>query len=647
MMKQPWKIWSAFVLTLLLLVAATFWLSIKAIELDNRQQQDRIQTELARREAELQERVNSALYRMDWVLTPLISQEAARPYYLYDSFYRPPAAQSGGVKGKIRTLLSEEPSPLLMETSEFVHLHFQLSKDNQISSPQRPTGLYCQMAITACGITENAVTKYDPMLEKSKEFADFNVLQLLCPSDPQEDSEAAGSLSRGQTVYLDNQFNFRDDNSLAMNAPAQQIVDALQQQKPLGNNALEIQRNRGENRQNYEYKKRQQSAQKFALQQWNNLASNPPKKDRAAPIVREGMMRPVWVKDKLLLLRQVKGKNRELVQCCWLNWERIREELVKEVKDILPDVQFAPVSPEQPLDFGRALASLPIQVVVDSEKLLPQLAIAQPLTRAATSGIRWALILAWAGLLFAAVAVALLLRGVIQLSERRAAFVSAVTHELRTPLTTFKMYAEMLAAEMVPEEKKKDYALTLTSQANRLSHLVENVLQFARLEKVTCHSKQTQVPLEQVFEPFRDRLEQRTADCQMGLNINIESKDRSDERVTVELSKLEQIVFNLVDNACKYGQGNKNEIDLTAEVRGRKLIIGVRDYGPGVAKHVRKKLFQPFSKSDQEAANSAAGVGLGLALCQRMVATLRGKLKLVDVEPGAKFEITLPANLTG
>ena len=78
----------------------------------------------------------------------------------------------------------------------------------------------------------------------------------------------------------------------------------------------------------------------------------------------------------------------------------------------------------------------------------------------------------------------MLLAGVVALSERRAAFVSSVTHELRTPLTTFRMYADMLARGMVPDaERRQQYLETLRTEAERLTHLVENVLSYARLER--------------------------------------------------------------------------------------------------------------------------------------------------------------------
>src|SRR5208337_3642808 len=91
---------------------------------------------------------------------------------------------------------------------------------------------------------------------------------------------------------------------------------------------------------------------------------------------------------------------------------------------------------------------------------------------------------AWACVLLAAGAVAALLANVMRLGQRRADFVSAVTHELRTPLTTFHMYTEMLSEGMVTDpQQQRDYLTTLRLEASRLSHLVENVLAFARLER--------------------------------------------------------------------------------------------------------------------------------------------------------------------
>lgn len=86
-MKKPWQIWSLYLVCLMAVCIAMSWLSLKTVRLDALRETDRAETELARREAELQERISSPLYRMDLRMLPIVTQEAARPVYLYQSFY--------------------------------------------------------------------------------------------------------------------------------------------------------------------------------------------------------------------------------------------------------------------------------------------------------------------------------------------------------------------------------------------------------------------------------------------------------------------------------------------------------------------------------------------------------------------------------
>ncbi len=106
-----------------------------------------------------------------------------------------------------------------------------------------------------------------------------------------------------------------------------------------------------------------------------------------------------------------------------------------------------------------------------------------PLSETGSNPILISLAAAWGGVLLAAGAVAMMLRGVLGLSERRATFATAVTHELRTPLTSMRMYTEMLAGGQVGDETKRaDYLATLHAQTGRLCGLVENVLDYAQIE---------------------------------------------------------------------------------------------------------------------------------------------------------------------
>src|SRR5262245_32720620 len=153
-------------------------------------------------------------------------------------------------------------------------------------------------------------------------------------------------------------------------------------------------------------------------------------------------------------------------------------------------------------------------------------------------------------MLLAVAAVMMLLHGALSLSERRGAFVSAVTHELRTPLTTFRMYTEMLADGIVAdEEKRANYLATLRREAERLSHLVENVLAYARLERGSARSRVESFTVQELIERVKGRLAERAEQAEM--NFSVKAKE-SELRTTVraDATAIEQILFNLIDNAC-------------------------------------------------------------------------------------------------
>ncbi len=668
-MRKPWQIWLVFLLALAAVIPAMGWLSVKTIQLDSLRETDRVETELARREAELQERISSALYRMDLKMLPLVAQEAARPYYFYDSFYRvsnpaigigqgnglgPGGRNRGGSYGGLEASseglggLSELaeatdsgvesiPSPLLFAPPEYVLLHFQIGPHQEISSPQRPVGLANDLAQTNYGVSRAAVDANEIRLRQASQFFKYDSLLAECSSVElsETDETKAENLDIRQSVYNVPAIE-KLSQLLNQNQISDSELESLPAQTQRGNKS-QVQRSRGESRVNTEFNRRLDSTKEFADQQWasNNAYDNPvgignektrPSKDAGTIGIREGVMQPRWVGDNLVLLRRIDGNKFSLVQGCWLDWPAIQVALKAEVADLLPNVQFQPIRVDSDLKIGTALTTIPVQLVVDSSNLLSTLAIDTDYDSLPTSGLRMSLWVAWLGLALAALASAMLLYGVIRLSERRAAFVSAVTHELRTPLTTFRMYAEMLAEKMVPEGKQQEYANTLRVQADRLSHLVENVLQFARLERGSGLNGTEKIRVNDLFARFESRLHERASEAEMELRLCIDNAI-ANVSMTTQPSTIEQIIFNLVDNACKYAQpSQERRIEVNCDKRGSQLRVRVRDYGPGVAPQYKKRMFQPFCKSDQDAANSASGVGLGLALCRRMAASLGGRL---------------------
>jgi signal transduction histidine kinase len=218
--------------------------------------------------------------------------------------------------------------------------------------------------------------------------------------------------------------------------------------------------------------------------------------------------------------------------------------------------------------------------------------------------------------------------GVLALSERRAAFVSSVTHELRTPLTTFRMYAEMLARDMAPPESRREYLETLKTESERLTHLVENVLAYARLERGRRPKRNERTTPATLVERLKPRLSERAARSQMELECVVDAGTGAAPMLT-DVGVVEQILFNLVDNAAKYAaRAADPRIRLEAARDGDFVSLTVRDHGPGFASPREAARSAPFSKSAQEAAETAPGVGLGLALCRRLARELGGRLEI-------------------
>jgi signal transduction histidine kinase len=251
---------------------------------------------------------------------------------------------------------------------------------------------------------------------------------------------------------------------------------------------------------------------------------------------------------------------------------------------------------------------------------------------------------AWLCTVLAVAAVVVLVLGMTALSERRAAFVSAVTHELRTPLTTFRLYTEMLSGGMVPDEaRRREYLETLRGESNRLAQLIENVLSYARLERRRVVTHAEVVTIAQLTYRFAARLRDRAEQARMELDLMMDDS-LCDATVRTDVSAVEQIVANLVDNACKYAAGAEDRrIHVQVQADPRWLRLRVTDHGPGLAANAARRLFRPFCRSAQDAANSAPGVGLGLALSRRLARRLGGDLALVPSDiAGACFELKLP-----
>jgi signal transduction histidine kinase len=227
----------------------------------------------------------------------------------------------------------------------------------------------------------------------------------------------------------------------------------------------------------------------------------------------------------------------------------------------------------------------------------------------------------------------------VDFAERRNNFVSAVTHELKTPLTAIRMYAEMLRDGIVPSEgKRREYHETMTAEADRLGRLIDNVLEFARLEKGTREMNlvvgspaDAAQSVARMLAPHAERLGFR-------LELAVEP-DLPPARF--DRDALLQILVNLVDNAIKYARdATEKRVLLECRRHGDGVQVVVRDFGPGVPARQLSRIFEPFHRGEPELTRTTQGSGLGLALVRalatRMGAAVRGR----NAEGGG-FEVAL------
>lgn len=173
--------------------------------------------------------------------------------------------------------------------------------------------------------------------------------------------------------------------------------------------------------------------------------------------------------------------------------------------------------------------------------------------------------------------------------------------------------------------------------------MVENVLSFSRIERGRAPARLTPIPVGTLLTGLTPRLLVRAEQAALEFNVAA-SETALQASITADATAVEQVLFNLVDNACKYAAQDSQppRLDLIVAIDSDSVLFTVRDHGPGLNATQRRKLFLPFSKSATEAAHSAPGVGLGLALSRRLAREMGGELSFVPVEGrGAAFSLRL------
>lgn len=231
----------------------------------------------------------------------------------------------------------------------------------------------------------------------------------------------------------------------------------------------------------------------------------------------------------------------------------------------------------------------------------------------------------------------------IQLARQQQDFVSAVSHELKTPLTSIRMYGEMLREGWAPEEKRHSYYDFIYTESERLSRLINNVLQLARLTRNALKVELKPCTVQQLMDTVRSKVSSQVERAGFQLQLNCDQRLMA-EQIEVDADYFSQIMINLVDNALKFaGKAEQRQIDIGCEKVAEQYIqFSVRDYGPGVARDQMKKIFRLFYRSENELTRETVGTGIGLALVNQLAQAMQASVDVVSCEPGVEFRLRFP-----
>ncbi len=255
-----------------------------------------------------------------------------------------------------------------------------------------------------------------------------------------------------------------------------------------------------------------------------------------------------------------------------------------------------------------------------------------------------ALLLAVGVLVAGLVVLFLAARGEARLAQQRADFVAALTHELKAPLTGFRALTELLHDGLVPtEEKKREYYAAMLAESERLSRLVQNVLDASRLERgsleVVPSSLDPGPLVADVVGRFRPRLESEGFTVELSIEDDLPA-------VLVDREALAHVLGNLLDNAAKYGRGAEPRLRVEARAASGLpsggVEVAVQDRGPGIPAAERGRVFERFWRSP-DVPRQVGGAGLGLTIARAQARAMGGDLVVADPAggPGARFVLRL------
>ena len=231
----------------------------------------------------------------------------------------------------------------------------------------------------------------------------------------------------------------------------------------------------------------------------------------------------------------------------------------------------------------------------------------------------------------------------LNLAQKRQDFISAVSHELKTPLTSIKMYAELLQNSWVAnEEKRHKYYNLIASEAERLTRLIQNVLNLSKLDGNRWTVQLRQDRPKAVLDDFVATYTRNVEKNGFSLTVTCDTS-ASEVSLMMDRDAVMQILMNLVDNSLKFSKNaDYKMIVIELKKEGNHVYLAVRDYGPGIPPSEMKKVFQEFYRVENEMTRTTQGTGIGLSMVKKLCTLSNMKIEIENANPGLRTKIHFP-----
>lgn len=217
-------------------------------------------------------------------------------------------------------------------------------------------------------------------------------------------------------------------------------------------------------------------------------------------------------------------------------------------------------------------------------------------------------------------------------------FIANVSHDFRSPLTSIRGYAEAMKDGTIPPEAQSRYLDIILFETDRLSKLTSNILDLNRIDAQGAMLDITSFDINKVIKNTAAAFEGICRQKKIVIELEFASEETF---VDADMSRIQQVLYNLTDNAIKFSKQD-SKVVIETEEKGTKALIRVRDYGVGIPKESIKKIWDRFYKSDSSRGKDKKGTGLGLSIVKEVISAHEENINVISTEGvGTEFTFTL------